>query len=213
MDKRLQQSPSDMGSDYAQTQFQIRQAIMKLAGATIVEVMAVDTIKQTVDIHPLVSHVDNFGQVQNHGTVHGCPYFRLQAGNSAMILDPVKGDIGVAIFAQRDISSVIATKKTSSPASNRIWDMSDGLYFGGILNPTPTQFVKMDAAGINITSAVKVIVNAPAIEEGNGGALKALVNDTFIALYNSHTHPVSGALAAATAMQSTANTTTVLKAQ
>jgi phage gp45-like len=42
--------------------------------------------------------------------------------------------------------------------------MADGLYFGGLLNGTPAQYVQFTEGGINIVSPSKVTVVAPAVE-------------------------------------------------
>jgi len=126
-----------------------------------VQVVAVNTTAETVDIHPLVNMVDGYGNATPHGVIYGCPYFRLQAGNSAIVIDPVAGDIGIALFADRDISAVIATHAQANPGSSRAFDMADGIYLGGVLNPAPTQYIRFDSAGITITSPVAVTVNAP----------------------------------------------------
>jgi hypothetical protein len=87
----------------------------------------------------------------------------VQGGSNAVIIDPVKGDIGVAIMCHRDISKVKATKALAGPGSNRQNDYSDGLYIGGFLNGAPTQFVQFTSSGIVITSPMQITLNAPLI--------------------------------------------------
>jgi hypothetical protein len=115
----------------------------------------------TVDVQPLVNQVDRDGNATPHGIVYGLPYFRAQGGANAVIIDPVAGDIGVAVFCDRDISTVKATKAQANPGSRRRNDWADGLYFGGFLNGTPSQFVEFSSAGITITSTSNVTINAP----------------------------------------------------
>ncbi len=112
----------------------------------------------TVDVLPLVSMIDGFvdpksGQMGHsipHAIVYGLQYFRLQGGTNAVILDPAIGDIGMAILSDRDISSVVQNKGQANPGSQRRFDLADGVYVGGILNGTPTQYVQFTATGINI---------------------------------------------------------------
>ncbi|HET7539651.1 MAG TPA: phage baseplate assembly protein V [Polyangiaceae bacterium] len=57
------------------------------------------------------------------------------------------------------------------------------------------QQVVLDEQGKSVTlkSTTKVIVDAPDIElGGDGSSLKALLGDTFLNLYNTHTHSVPG---------------------
>lgn len=91
------------------------------------------------------------------------PYFRLQSGANAVILDPQVGDIGLACVADRDISSVKVSKQSAPAASKRHHDMADALYIGGVLNGAPTQYVQFNAEGITLFSPTKVTIQAPAI--------------------------------------------------
>ena len=197
-------NPQDIVSEFAERQFQIKSSLLRMAGATIVQVMAVHPSTLTVDIMPMVNMVDGFGNAIPHGTIFNCPYFRLQTSNSAIIADPTKGDIGIAVFADRDISSVIANRAVSNPGSARIHDMSDGLYFGGILNSTPTQFVQFNSAGITVTSPVTVTVNAPIVSVNaatsaaitsplislgaSGASLVSVMTSNIMSWLNTHVH-------------------------
>lgn len=116
-----------------------------------------------VDVQPLVNQVDGNGVPVPHGVIHNLPYFRLQGGQNAVIIDPQPGDIGMAAFASRDISSVKANRAQANPGSARRFDMADGMYFGGLLNGAPTQYVQFSAAGITITSPTAITLNAPTI--------------------------------------------------
>jgi hypothetical protein len=88
---------------------------------------------------------------------------RLQGGTNAVILDPKVDDIGIAVFASRDISSVIANKGPANPGSRRMHSMADGLYIGGVLNGTPEQYVQFSDAGITLSSPNAITLQAPAV--------------------------------------------------
>lgn len=117
-----------------------------------------------VDVTPLVNQVDGEGKSVPHETIFNIPYFRLQGGTDAVIIDPKPGDIGICVFASRDVSRVKATKKAANPGSYRQFSFSDGLYLGGVLNGTPTQYVQFSSAGIKIHSPTKVTLEAPTVE-------------------------------------------------
>jgi len=119
----------------------------------------------TVDVIPLVNQVDgsNPPNPTPHGTVFGLPYLRIQGGTNAIILDPQPGDIGVAVFASRDISLVVRTQAQSNPGSARQFDWADGMYLGGLLNGTPTQYIRFSPEGIEIVSPTQVVITAPAV--------------------------------------------------
>ncbi len=157
-------SPSDQRGGVNAQALLIERMLAQTHTATLVRVAAVtaaDDGSGTVDVQPLVHQVDGAGQIMPHGIVHGLPYVRLHGGTSAIIVDPQTGDIGLAVFASRDISTVKATGQPAPPGSGRRNSMSDGIYLGGLLNGTPTQTVKMDADGITLTSPTAVTINAP----------------------------------------------------
>jgi len=113
-----------------------------------------------VDIQPMVAQVDGAGNTVPHGIIHNVPVFRLQSGGNAVILDPVAGDIGIVVFASRDISVVKNSRAPSQPGSARRYDMADALYIGGVLNGGASQFVQFVAGGgINITATGPVNIN------------------------------------------------------
>jgi hypothetical protein len=162
------QRPGSASSDYNAIAFIVQAMMNGMATATLVKVKGVTNAGTVtpvgyVDIQPMVNQVDGIGTAVPHGTIYRCPYQRMQGGSNAIILDPQVGDIGVAVFADRDISSATANKAPSNPGSSRRFDMADGLYFGGFLNGVPTQFVQFSPAGIQITSPIAIDMNAPTI--------------------------------------------------
>lgn len=183
-----QQYPADSASLFNVIMFMIRQFMGQVWTMLPVKIVSVDTAAQTVSVLPLVKMQDGAGQVTSHGTIFGIQYWRQQGGISATIIDPVVGDIGICIFAQRDISAVKANRAESQPGSYRRFDPADGVYFGGILNADPTQFVRMTADGIEITSPMKVTITAPTIElDGNVTSTGTLQNNGK-SVGSTHTH-------------------------
>jgi hypothetical protein len=163
------QEPADSNSEFNATCFLVRQLIAKISTMTPVKVQAVTNSgglspAGTVDVLPLVSMIDGAGHATKHGTLHGLPYFRLQGGANAVIIDPEVGDIGFAVFADRDISAVVANKGAANPGSRRRFDMADGIYCGGVLNGTSTQYVQFTSTGIKIADK-----NANVIEMKSDG--------------------------------------------
>lgn len=157
------------GDEYGALNFVIGQALARLSTATLVRVVSVTNAGGVepvgfVDVQPLVNQLDGAGNAVPHAVLHQLPYFRLQGGTDAVILDPKVGDVGIAVFASRDISSVKSSKGQANPGSWRSHDMADGLYVGGLLNGTPVQYVQFTAGGINVVSPSKVTIQAPNIE-------------------------------------------------
>lgn len=163
------EGPNDSASEYNTAVFIINSILAKMQTATLVKVIKCTnsgglSAVGTVDVQVLVNLQTAVGVAITHDIIYGLPYFRIQGGSNAIILDPQPGDIGAAVFCSRDISSVVNAKGFANPGSNRKFDWADGLYFGGMLNGVPTQYVQFTDAGINVVSPTKVTVQAPEID-------------------------------------------------
>lgn len=128
-----------------------------LSGAFFIELVQVVAVRGAapnlvVDMLPLISRTDQSGALIENKPVYNVPVFRLQRGGSAVIMNPVVGDIGMAAICDRDNSLVRANLKQSAPGSPRMHSKSDALYFGGFLNGEPAQFIEFADGAINITS-------------------------------------------------------------
>ncbi|WP_347558584.1 oxidoreductase [Robbsia sp. KACC 23696] len=162
------QTPQTAGADFNAHTFLVWSILARVRTMQICKVMGVTNAGGIeavgfVDLLPLVNQVDGNGNAVPHGTIYRCPYFRLQGGDNAVIIDPVVGDIGWAGFADRDISKVVATKAQANPGSGRKFDMADAVYFGGIINGTPKQYMAFSSNGIDILSPTRISLTAPVI--------------------------------------------------
>lgn len=108
----------------------------------------------------LIQQVDGNNDGIPNVPMRNIPYFRLQGGANAIIIDPKPGDIGLAVFAQRDISALKTSKTEGAPPSLRMHDVSDGLYIGGLLNGAPSQWIQFLESGINVQSTGNININA-----------------------------------------------------
>jgi hypothetical protein len=163
------QKPNSASSEYNAMSFLVQQIINGRNIATLVKIMGVTSagglaLAGTVDVLPLVNQLDGNGNAVAHGTVNDIPYYRMQGGANAVIMDPQVGDIGICVFADRDISSVRANKAAANPGSFRRSDMADGLYLGGVLNGVPNQYMMFTEDGIKLFSPTKINLEAPTIE-------------------------------------------------
>ena len=118
-----------------------------------------------VDARPLVAQVDAWGNALPMATLHHLPYFRLQAGRAGIVLDPVPGDIGLAVFAQSDCSTLKQGQtETAQPGSWRKFDQADGFYVGGFLNKSVDTFVRLAQDGsVTIKAPGNVTIDAPTV--------------------------------------------------
>ena len=152
-----QQGINDSATDYNKHARQISQMLAYVRTAVLVTIGAVDVPDDGlapvgfVDATPLVNQMDGGGNCFPHGTVFNLPYFRIQGGVNAVVLDPKAGDIGVALICDRDISSVKANKGVANPGSRRRFSLADGLYIGGFLNGRPTCRVHIKDEYVSMT--------------------------------------------------------------
>ena len=178
---------SDNASEVNRLNYIIKTALSGLRTAMPVQIMSVTNSGGVssigyVGVKPLISNLDGEGQVWEHATIYNVPYMRIQGGSNGIILDPVVGDIGLAIVCDRDITTVKNAKKVSAPGSLRKNDMSDMVYLMTIIGAAPTQYVQFSSSGITITSTNNVTVNAPT----------AIVNSTTNVTMNTPILKVSG---------------------
>lgn len=151
-----------------------------------------------VDVVNLVMQFDANNRGIPNETIYRLPYFRLQGGGNAVIIDPKPGDIGMASFAMRDITEVKKTRQESAPPSRRQYSVSDGLYIGGFLNGAPSQFIHFLESGINIKSTGQVTVDCTKLRVNAAIEATGDITDTvdsggrsmagMRSVYNSHTH-------------------------
>ena len=204
---------SAMGSDANVIKFLMKSAMTRLNTSLPVEVLAVKAAGVDpvgfVDVRILVDQITADDKTHQYGMIPNVPYFRLQGGDKAVIIDPEVGDIGMACFCSRDISAMKNARKGAPPGSRRMYDISDALYVGGFLNKAPTHYIQftndgilvhtpgavtVEAATAMIKATTSATVNAPSVSIGQGGAtLRSMIDERFVAAFNSHTHPSNGA--------------------
>lgn len=141
-------------SDYNTLSFIIQQAIRQQVNTAIVcKVVAVSG--DYVDVLPLVTQIDGFGEAVEPTTLYHLPFMRYHGGICAVKLNPCVGDIGLAVFAQKDCSSVgVGTTEPQKPASFRENTMANGFYIGGFLNAAPTCYIELKQDST-------IVINAP----------------------------------------------------
>jgi hypothetical protein len=186
------QNINTASSDYNALSFIIQQAIRQQVNTAIV-CKVVGVSAGYVDVLPLVTQIDGFGEAVQPTTLYKLPYMRYHGGICAVKLDPVIGDIGLAVFAQKDCSSVgVGTTEPQKPASFRENTMGNGFYIGGFLNQEPSCYVELKQSG-------EVIINAPAgltINNNvtvNGDVVasgKSLVNHTHMGVHGETSPPL-----------------------
>lgn len=148
--------------------YMIRQVVAGKAFACLVQVKSVTGggigAPARVSVQPMVGQIDGSGNIIPHGEIFDIPAFRYQAGNAAVIIDPVVGDKGAAIICDRDTSNVKATGAPAGPGSFRQNDYADGCYFGEFLGATPENYVWIKQTGdIDIVCSGTVAITSAAL--------------------------------------------------
>ena len=160
-------------SEYNALSFMMEQAIKGLVNTAIP--VRVDSCTKPgiggaagyVSATPLVQQRGADGKALDTVSIPQLPYFRLQCGSAAVVLDPQPGDIGLAICSQQDSSNVQAgTSDPVQAGSFRCFDLSDSFYVGGFMNQAPTTFVHLDpeTGEVNVKAPTKITLDAPTIE-------------------------------------------------
>lgn len=165
-----QQNPISAASEYTALRFIIEQLLNGKITAAIVKVVSCTnagdlSVQGTVTVQPLVNQLTGDGTAVPHLPLYNVPYGRMVGGMNAVIMDPAPGDIGLVVFASRDISTVKSTKAQANPGSARTFDWADGMYVISILGKgVPNQYAQfLTGGGINLVSPTQVTLRAPKI--------------------------------------------------
>jgi hypothetical protein len=166
-------SAAQLATEALQHQFLMLSLIKDIRTAIPVEVVAVHpgsgtTLSiGTVDVQPLIQAVSGRGKNRRLWALeqtYGAKFCRVQAGNTALVIDPDVGDIGLAIVCDRDISSVVAAAGLAGPGSSRTHDISDLVYmFTMISAQDVTQYILANGDGIKILSPNTVTIQGAQI--------------------------------------------------
>lgn len=119
---------------------------------------------------PMVAQTDADGNALPMASIPKMPFARLQGGIAAVVLDPVPGDLALASFCKRDISTVGQEARTPQrPGSYRNFDEADGVMVGTVLNKAPEVWIELRQdrtiiihapEGVTIETDKSVTVNA-----------------------------------------------------
>lgn len=146
--------PWNVASDANALEFTIRRMLGQATFIELVIVEGVDTAAKTVQVKQLVKPVDAAGNPIEAQSVYSIPFFRLQMGNSAIIINPAVGDFGLMLVCDEDISNVKANKSAAMPAHEGRHARASGIYLGGIalMNGSPTEYLEFTGSGINLVA-------------------------------------------------------------
>ena len=175
----------------AELQAVIRGMLGSVNTGELVEVVAVSAVGVApvgfVSVRPLVYKVDGDNNNVERGIIHNVPYFRLQGGTNAVIIDPAIGDIGFCGVCSRDISLVKRIRAAAAPNMRRVSDISDAVFMGGWSSKTPTQYVWFNGDNIILKATGQVVIDAPNLQVNGTINATGDVTGAGISL-STHTH-------------------------
>ena len=147
----VQTQPADNIGDFNPRAAQIDARIARIRTILWCQVLSVTPgvggAPATVSVQPLVGMFDGMGNIFPHGTISNVPALRLQAGNVAIVVDPVVGDKGFMLVCDRDSTAAKANLAPCQANTGRMHNMQDAVYLGGWGTTAPTQFLKFNQAG------------------------------------------------------------------
>jgi len=163
MTNKFKIRPDDISTDANVQKFVMEKFLSGKAFITLAMVKATypgnENEMSFVDVQPMIHGTDGTGALIERGIIYNAPVFRLQRGSSALIMDPIVGDIGWIACCDEDIRTAKKTSAPALPASARSHSYGDAIYMGGLLNAAPTQYMKFADDGIDIVSPLVINVN------------------------------------------------------
>ena len=198
-------------TQYNQLCYVVRQIISEMVNTSaLVSVNSVDAggpenAAGNLSATPLVAQTDARGNKLPMKPIPKLRFFRYQAGKAAIILDPVVGDQGVAVFFKQDSSGVKSgATEAVVPGSFRSFDQSDGVVFPSVQGAAPSVWIELTQdetvtihapngvtietdEEVSISAGDKITLTAPEIElngdmQVNGTMMLEDIN------MNTHTH-------------------------
>lgn len=163
MTVRMDINPAAFEDDSIALKYVIETIINNKVNTTeVVRVVSVDDAKNELTVIPVVKNVDAKGNAIEETNFYRIKYVRWQYGINSIMAKPSAGDVGLILVSKRDISKI----NSGIVDSRRKFNLADSIYIGGLcgFNQTPTQYIKFDENGIEITSPTKISVNAPTVE-------------------------------------------------
>lgn len=181
MSEELSQNSGEFtgSSEYNVLDFVIRSIVCGLVNTAIP--VRVDKVERPAEgggagylsATPLIKMRSAKGDALDVVSIPKLRWFRLQHGRAAIIVDPKPGDIGLAVFAQQDVSALNGGSEPLQPGSFRCYSISDGFYFGGFWGQKPTTFIRIEDNGqVTVTAPQSVVVNSIDVTVNASGSTK-----------------------------------------
>jgi len=172
---------------------------------------------QRASVKPLLKKVYIQGEVQALPIITNVPIVFPRTKKSGITFPLVRGDGVLLVFSQRALERWKSSGEDTEPGDPRKFDLSDGIAIPGLFSfKQPNLASNNNDLEIHHEDQKVTIKKNSDIELGTGLLLSKLVNDTFMTIFNTHTHAAAGAVGAPTPpvpLMTTTNLTSKVKAQ
>lgn len=116
--------------------------------AALVKVVAFNPDKMTVDVQPLSKRLDG-GEYHTQPQILALPVAATKSGGFVFRPWIKAGDVGLVVYIDHDIDSVVASGQEAEPNTERNHSPSDAVFIGGIVTSNaPVSGIPADAASI-----------------------------------------------------------------
>lgn len=177
--------------------------------------------KQVIDVIPLIATRLPSNVILEPPTLYNVPVQLLSGGGALFSVPLAVGDIVELHIQMADINQwKISDGKVSIPHTTRKHNINDAIAVPCLsttlttLKPDATNLrIKFGGASLYITPQGKVVIDSGEIELGEGATEKLVLGDSFMTLFNIHTHPdpVSGSSGPPTEQMTTSHLSTTTK--
>lgn len=120
------------------TEYNVQQAhddelLESICVAAIVKIVDFDPKDMTVDVQPLSKHLVEDGVYESQPQILGVPVACTKCGGFITRPWIKKGDVGLVVYLDHDIDSVLSGGKEAEPQTDRTHSTSDAVFIGGVV--------------------------------------------------------------------------------
>jgi len=97
----------------------------------------------TIDVRPMLTEIDGNGNQIEQSILYGIPILQIQGGTSGLKIEYKENDIVLCAFCDKDIQSLVRSKKTSAPTTDLITPLNSGICIGAVLFNEATIYIEI----------------------------------------------------------------------
>jgi len=164
---KSKQTYNDRANLFNQLVYLINTKLSMLNTLKICEVIAFHGT--TVDVRPMLTETDGKGNQIEQSILYGIPILQIQGGTSGFKIEYKENDIVLCAFCDKDIQSLVRSKKASAPTTDLITPLNSGICIGAVLFNEATTYIKVtDKIYLNGIVEASNNLSVAGIVDGNG---------------------------------------------